>query len=74
MQEAPNANKCHPRIEHLIPLHVAFAAALGTTENTNRSNDSDDTSSKHNTNTMEIERIYSQIIIGNLSLDCYVFK
>lgn len=29
-EAAPNARYCHPREEHLLPLHVAAGAALGS--------------------------------------------
>ncbi len=30
-QQAPYADYCHPRSEHLLPLHVCYAAAAGAT-------------------------------------------
>ena len=63
MTEAPHAKRCHPRIEHLLPLHVAFGAAspLAPAE------------SDAGSNTLAVERIYSQIVIGTMSLDSYAF-
>lgn len=63
MKEAPYAARCHPRIEHLLPLHVAFGAATpaGSAKDVAGSNK------------LVVERIYSQIAIGTLSLDSYVF-
>ena len=63
MKEAPHASRCHPRIEHLLPLHVAFGAAtpMGHAEGGAVSSQ------------LVVERIYSQMIAGSMSLDAYAF-
>lgn len=63
MSKAPNAIKCHPRIEHLVPLFVAFGAAVG-----NRNSDS------CLENDVSCRQIYSQIAVGSLALDSYLFE
>ena len=62
MREAPHAQRAHPRIEHLLPLHIAFAAAkppsvLGGDVPVG----------------IKGERIYHQLLLGTLSLDAYIF-
>lgn len=63
MNEAPHAVRCHPRIEHLLPLHVAFGAASPLAP----------AGSGAGSNKLVVERIYSQIVIGSMSLDAYAF-
>ena len=60
MREAPHAQRAHPRIEHLLPLHVAFAAAKPQSEL------GGDVGIKG-------ERIYHQVLLETLSLDSYSF-
>jgi aromatic ring-opening dioxygenase catalytic subunit (LigB family) len=54
---APGASRCHPRTEHIIPLFVAFGAA-GNDEIVDRP---------------QCRRLYQQIVMGSMSLDCYIF-
>ena len=61
MKEAPHAARCHPRIEHLLPLHMAFGAASPLVVGGAGSNK------------LVAERIYHQIVIGTMSLDSYAF-
>ena len=59
-REAPNFNRCHPREEHLIPLHVVFGAAFP------RGSSLEPVSG--------CKRIYTQTMLGTLSLDSYMFQ
>jgi 4,5-DOPA dioxygenase extradiol len=62
MREAPNAARCHPRIEHLVPLHVAFAAGAAPP------------STQCSADAFSAKRIYSQMVLGTMSLDSYEFN
>lgn len=57
MTLAPAATEQHPRVEHLIPLHVAFGAAFP----------SKGESASH------VQRIYQEMVLGTMSLDSYIF-
>jgi aromatic ring-opening dioxygenase catalytic subunit (LigB family) len=58
MTKAPGAALQHPRVEHLIPLHVAYGAGFS------KLNADPDASCK---------RIYTQMCLGSMSLDSYIF-
>ena len=57
MRSAPAAAEQHPRVEHLIPLHVAFGAAFPT----------------HGEPAGQVKRIYNEMVLGSMSLDSYMF-
>eukprot|EP01041_Mallomonas_annulata_P011158 gene11158-23319_t len=63
---APHFSRAHPRIEHLIPLHVVFGAAFPQTCSTDPNTNIPQVNS--------IKRIYHQIMLGTMSLDSYLFK
>lgn len=68
MSEAPHARACHPRIEHLVPLHVAVGAALsGVTEGRQIWHPR----SQHSASFCS--RVYDQTVWGFLALDSYMF-
>jgi len=56
---APNFLFAHPRAEHFVPLAVAFGAGL------TKSNENQHPSAK---------RIYDEVVLGNMALDCYIFQ
>lgn len=60
MSAAPGAARTHPRIEHLVPLHVAYGAATAGGDGA--------------AGRVEGKRIFDQIINGNLALDSYLFQ
>ena len=57
MTSAPSAAEQHPRVEHLIPLHVAFGAAFPSAGEP----------------AAQVKRIYSEMVLGTMSLDSYIF-
>ena len=75
MKDAPNADRAHPRIEHLLPLHVAFAAAADVAPKVCSGASEGDSDAKEGgvEGGMRVERIYSQMVFGTMSLDSYAF-
>eukprot|EP01035_Chromulina_nebulosa_P018925 gene18925-24732_t len=57
MSIAPNARKAHPRTEHLVPLFVAYGAAIGNNNNQD----------------VKYERIHNIVAVESMSLDSYLF-
>ena len=65
MSRAPHATWDHPRTEHLAPLYVAFGAAIGPIA-TN--------SDQCPPSAIKARHVYSQIVMGSMALDTYLFE
>lgn len=63
MQQTPHAHTAHPRTEHLMPLIVAFGAALPWSGDAKREEGVGGGGIR-----VKASKIYSQIVVGTLSL------
>lgn len=68
MTDGPYVTFSHPRIEHLIPLHVVFGAAFPSNDITSGE------ASSTSTNTTTVRRIFQKMMLGSMSLDTYIFS
>ena len=69
----------HPRAEHFVPLYVAMAAGVNEIDQvipTNEVSPSGTTISSETTEKkiLEANRIYSEIVMGSMSIDSYLFQ
>jgi aromatic ring-opening dioxygenase catalytic subunit (LigB family) len=79
VENCPDLYRCHPRIEHLIPLHVAFGAAFESYQSNENNEDITQVDESCDTNqegTLNLfgKRIYSEIVYNSMALDCYIFN
>jgi aromatic ring-opening dioxygenase catalytic subunit (LigB family) len=62
MELAPHALTAHPRTEHLLPLLVSFGAAFPMSSHDNPEKEQ-----------RRSRKIFSQTVVGTLSLDSFSF-